>query len=292
MDRTYADLLPHLAAAFPHLDLRGLRPLASGWASEVYRTDGGFVMRVAKHALAWEHLQQEQRLLPLIAGDLAAEVARITDLAPPSERSPLGVAVHRMLEGVPAGPGDMTEAVAGDLGRFFAALHHVPLERAGAGGVRALEAAAQSLAWAEAVTPAVEDGEVRDALGAWLVGVRDGVRFASGPLVLCHFDAWSENLLLRDGRLAGVLDWGDAVLAPPAAEFAAISYYGPAFTLEVAEAYRAAGGSLPDGWREQARDYLVYRELRGLHTAATSESEEMADSLRKLRVALLEYEVR
>src|SRR5690606_30139652 len=117
---------------------------------------------------------------------------------------------------VPAGPRDMTAGVAGDLGRFFAAAHRVLLEQAQAGGVRALEAAAESLAWAEVVTPAIEDGEVRDALGAWLAGIGEGARFAGGPLVLCHFDAWSENLLLRDGRLAAVLDWGDAVLAPPA----------------------------------------------------------------------------
>ena len=38
--------------------------------------------------------------------------------------------------------------------------------------------------------------------------------------VLLHADLGPEHLLVRDGRLAGVIDWGDARLGDPALDYA------------------------------------------------------------------------
>ncbi|MEX1021507.1 MAG: phosphotransferase, partial [Dehalococcoidia bacterium] len=275
-------LAGRLAEAFPDLGAPMLTRLGAGWASDVFVTDGGLVVRVGRNDWAWRSFELEQRLLPAIAPHLPVEVARITHLAGPDERFPLGVAVHRMIEGDAATPADMTPALAADVGAFLAALHRVPLDVARGAGVRALETRRQVAAWAPEADVLIEDDTVRAALRDWARGVHDGSRFSGGATVLCHFDAWCENLILRDGALAGVLDFGDATLAAPAAEFAALSYYGPAFLDAAIEGYRHAGGASAVHL-DEVRDHLVYRELRGVTGATPAE---LPDELPKLRRAL------
>ena len=43
---------------------------------------------------------------------------------------------------------------------------------------------------------------------------------------LLHADLSSEHLLVRDGRLAGVIDWGDARVGDPALDYAKL-LHGP-----------------------------------------------------------------
>lgn len=286
-------LTARLRALFADLDVADLEPVASGYASEVFRSDRGHIVRVGKHPLAVDSYRLEQALLPGIASDLPVQVPVVTHLAPPSEAFPFSVAVHREIKGAPASPEAMSETVAEGLGQFLAALHRVPPGRAATLGVRVLEAWQDALAWARVCDPAIEDARVREALREWLVGVAEGTRFAAqqaAALTLCHFDAWCENLLLRDGRLVGVLDFGDACLAEPAAEWAALAYYPREFALATIEAYQEAGGAWPHDGFKRARDYLVYRELRGLHGALTGQPEEVEEYRGKVAFALLAYD--
>lgn len=42
----------------------------------------------------------------------------------------------------------------------------------------------------------------------------------SGDAALCHGDFWPENILWREGRITGVLDWEDAALGDPLSDLA------------------------------------------------------------------------
>lgn len=92
------------------------------------------------------------------------------------------------------------EKWADELGRALAVVHAVPSER-----MKGL--------------PSVFDhsGGSRDALGGSLA---DEVRsrwahIAASPMGLCHCDYWSGNVVWRDGRLTGIVDWSGGSRGPP-----------------------------------------------------------------------------
>jgi fructokinase len=112
-------------------------------------------------------------------------------------------------------------------------------------------------------------GRVRDELGAagadaWLARLRDGapaLRPLRGASRLVHSDYNGKNLLaLADGdgfRVTAVLDWEFAHSSSPLVDVGNLLRFTeeehPAFAAGAIEGFVAAGGSLPDGWRLQAR---------------------------------------
>jgi aminoglycoside phosphotransferase (APT) family kinase protein len=60
----------------------------------------------------------------------------------------------------------------------------------------------------------LNEGKIRDVLeAAWPLPQRN-------PTALLHGDFWPGNLLWRDGRLVGIIDWEDAALGDPLADLA------------------------------------------------------------------------
>jgi len=88
---------------------------------------------------------------------------------------------------------------ARQLGSALAALHAVPTERLGE-------------------LPSVFDrsGASQEMLGGPLApGVRSRwPQLVGSPKVLAHCDYWSGNVVWRDGRLTGIVDWSDASRGP------------------------------------------------------------------------------
>jgi aminoglycoside phosphotransferase len=66
--------------------------------------------------------------------------------------------------------------------------------------------------------------------------------------VLCHGDLKAAHILVDAGRLAGVIDWGDAVVADPWWDIARFAHRSPAESLSLLlEGYRPAAAD--DAWR-------------------------------------------
>jgi aminoglycoside phosphotransferase (APT) family kinase protein len=101
-----------------------------------------------------------------------------------------------------------------------------------------------------------------DRLNAWL-----------GTPSLTHADFNPSNILVRRNRdawrIAAVLDWEFALSATPALDFGNLLRppFGsrPPFVKALAQAYRAAGGFLPDDWLRIARmaDLFAWADLLG-----------------------------
>jgi len=86
-----------------------------------------------------------------------------------------------------------------------------------------------------------------------------------GEQALCHGDLVSEHVLARDGRLSGVVDWGDARVTDPALDLAwALNATSVAFGEAVA---RAAG--VDDDARARARDWWALEPWTAAHRRAT-----------------------
>jgi aminoglycoside phosphotransferase (APT) family kinase protein len=213
----------------------------------------------------------EQRWLPLLAPRLPLPVPVPVRTGVPAEGYPWPWSVVPLLPGEPAsdGPPFDPRLAATDLGGFFGALHvpappdapanpyrGVPLERRAATfeqNLATLDFAALDVA-AHDVAPQ----EGRDAvLAAWAAAL--AVPAWDGPPVWVHGDPHPANILIDDGRVSGVLDFGDITAGDPASDLSLVWMLLPAACHgDFRAAYAAAGhGALTDAVWARGRGWAV-----------------------------------
>jgi aminoglycoside phosphotransferase (APT) family kinase protein len=208
-----------LAAQFPQWAELPLVALpASGTDNIIYRLGDELSVRLPRRrGSAVEWLDKEFEWLPKLAPLLPLSVPAPIARGAPGEGYPHEWAVHGWLEGDDAtrAPLDLPRAAV-DLAELLASLRRIDPEGGpppvGRGGslrprderTRECIAALGDLIDAAAVTAAWET-----ALAApeW-----------RGPPMWIHGDLDARNLLVRDGRITGVLDWGAICVGDPACD--------------------------------------------------------------------------
>ena len=230
--------------------------------------------RLPRRALGASILANEQRWLPSLAPRLPLPVPVPVRTGVPGEGYPWPWSVVPFLPGVPAsdGPPFDPRLAARDLGGFFGALHvpappdapanpyrGVPLKRRAATfeqNLATLDLAALDIAVPDG---AVSGGQaVRDlVLAAWETAL--AVPPWDGPPVWVHGDPHPANILIRDGRVSGVLDFGDVTAGDPAADLSLAWMLLPAACHgDFRAAYAAAGhGLLTDAAWARGRGWAV-----------------------------------
>ena len=251
-----ADLVRRLLAA-QHPDLAALpvEPLANGWDNSLFRLGDELVARLPRRALGASILVNEQRWLPSLASRLPLPVPVPVRAGVPGEGYPWPWSVVPFLPGTPAadGPPFDPRQAAADLGGFFGALHvpappdapanpyrGVPLERRAATfeqNLAALDIAALEVAGSGG--PAGREA----VLAAWAAAL--AVPPWDGAPVWLHGDPHPANILIQDGRVSGVLDFGDMTAGDPAADLSLAWMLLPAECHGVFRAAYAAAGPGP-----------------------------------------------
>jgi aminoglycoside phosphotransferase (APT) family kinase protein len=172
----------------------------------------------------------EAEWLPRLRPHLPVEIPDVVAIGEPTREYPYTWGVYRWLDGAP--PVDGTAQLAHDLAAFLAALQRVDTAGAPRGTHRG-----GPLALRDRGTRAELDrlGDPR-ATAVWEAAV--AAPAWDGEPVWLHGDILEGNLLVRDGRLTGVLDWGAAAVGDPAFDYiAAWSLLSP-----VRDEFRAATG--------------------------------------------------
>ncbi|WP_290055862.1 aminoglycoside phosphotransferase family protein [Amycolatopsis solani] len=196
---------------FPRWAGLPLTPLASGGTvNAVYRLGDDLTVRLPLASAG----VGDQRVLAAL-GELPVAVPAVVARGEPAEGYPWPWAVHRWLEGSPAVEGE--PAPAGDLAEFVLALRAHPAS--GPPAYRGGPLSAVDDATRRAIAELDRTGEPFDApaaLADWAAAL-DAPQW-TGPPCWVHADLMPSNLLLRDGRLTGVLDWETAGLGDPACD--------------------------------------------------------------------------
>jgi aminoglycoside phosphotransferase (APT) family kinase protein len=255
------DLVRRLLAA-QHPDLAGLpvEPLANGWDNTLFRLGSGLAVRLPRRTLGASILVNEQRWLPVLAPRLPLPVPVPVRIGVPGEGYPWPWSVVEFLPGTPASDGVPFDPrlAAEDLGGFFGALHVVAPADAPANPVRGVPLASRAAKFAENLSALA--GEVdRDAVfPAWEAALAAPVW--SGAPVWMHGDPHPANILVRDGRVSGVLDFGDITAGDPASDLSLAwmllpaSYHGM-----FRAAYASVGhGSISDDTWARGRGWALY----------------------------------
>ena len=178
-----------------------------GWDFKVLILDDTWVVRWPRHRLAVEEIEQEVELLPALAPLLPVDVPQFEYVS----RDPWLVA-YRFIHGRPLVDED-PEGVRG----FLDALHAVDVDDVPAQRPDWLETYRRQADEFRRVVLPLLDPDERPRGEALLAEVETLTGFRPA---LTHSDLGPTHLLVRDGRLAGVIDWGDARVGDPALDYA------------------------------------------------------------------------
>jgi aminoglycoside phosphotransferase (APT) family kinase protein len=216
-----------LGEQFPELDGASARFLGEGWDNSVWVVEERWAFRFPRRAIAIPLVERELTVLPRLGPLLAVPIPVPRFVGSPSDSYPWPFFGAPLLPGREPADADLEDGeraeLAGSLGRFLRVLHaretldavdprralpidvnrrtdmanRVPRAREnlaylrGAGLWRPSAAAEQILASAETLSP------------------------SQAELVLVHGDLHLRHVLIADGALAAVIDFGDVCLADP-----------------------------------------------------------------------------
>ncbi|HEY9290519.1 MAG TPA: aminoglycoside phosphotransferase family protein [Microlunatus sp.] len=209
---------------FPHWAGLPVRPVADGgWDNRTFHLGSEMVVRIPSAAEYAQAVSKEQRWLPVLAADLPLPIPVPLAEGHPGPDYPHPWSVYRWLDGEPAAPDRIVDPVrfATDLADFLAALRRVEAADGPQPGIhnwfrggplRTYDANTQrSLTELAGV---VDVGLAREIWTDALAAGWDGVdRWF-------HGDIAEGNLLLRDGQLAAVIDFGTCGVGDPACDLA------------------------------------------------------------------------
>jgi len=211
-------------------DLAGL-PLARvpslGTVNALYRLGDDLVVRLPRAARWGGDVEREAAWLPVIAPHLSLDVPRVVAVGRPTDAYPCTWAVYAWLEGRSwdAAPPDDEREAARALARLVRELGAIDPAGAPRAGRRPLrEVDDETRAALDAAADLVDHDR---ATAVWAHAVA-GDPWRGAP-VWIHADLLSPNLLVRDGRLAAVVDWGTCGAGDPASDLVpAWAVLGPA----------------------------------------------------------------
>ena len=207
-----------LRTQFPELELASLRLAGEGWDNTAWLVDERWVFRFPRREIALDGVGRELRVLPALAPLLPLPIPQPLFVGRPAPEFPWP------FFGGPVVPGrelaetelddDARAALARPLGRFLRALHaaelavELPLDPIARADMRVrVPMARERLA-----ELGVADPRVEEILAAALELP------PSQRVALVHGDLHLRHVLVEEGRLSGVIDWGDVCRSDPAVD--------------------------------------------------------------------------
>jgi aminoglycoside phosphotransferase (APT) family kinase protein len=235
-----------LESQFPAWAGLPLRPLdAIGWDNTIFRLGDDLVVRLPRRQLGADVVQHEHRWLPTFAPRLPVPIPVPIGRGVPDLGYPWPWSVCPWIPGELAATTPSADgiAVAEELGRFVTALHEPAPADAPVNQFRGIPLADRDGITREALNRVRDRVDVDAALGAW----GDALAVPGWPdaKVWLHGDLHPANFLVADGRLSGVLDFGDLTGGDPATDL--VSGW-MLFSPPAREVLRQASGVDDDTW--------------------------------------------
>jgi aminoglycoside phosphotransferase (APT) family kinase protein len=261
--RLLHDRAPHLA------DLPLIR-VTNGWDNVIWRLGDVLAVRITRRAISVSLHAHEQRWLPVLAPHLPVPVPAAVVAAGPSAHFPWPWSVVPWYDGNTAERTPLSRAEAPALGRFLAALHMPAPEDAPSNPLRGvpLEHRQPSITeWTEHL-PTTGDHALITAARA--VFDRGLAAARSGERLWLHGDLHPRNVLVQDGRIAAVLDWGDMAAGDAATDLAEVWWL---FDLDAHSDFWSAYGEIPAATWHRGRAWAAVFGLSFLNFGLPNDPE-------------------
>lgn len=203
-----------------HPDLAGRRlaRVDAGWDNAVFRLGDDLVVRVPRREPAALLILHEQRWLPELAPRLPLPVPEPVRVGRPGATHPWAWSVVRWLPGSSAltTPPDDPIAAARTLGAFLRALHEPAPPDAPPNPYRGIPLGDRddlTRGWIDEVADRIDAARARACWEAHVALPR-----WDGPPLWLHGDLHPHNVIVRDGRVSAVIDFGDVTAGDPATD--------------------------------------------------------------------------
>ncbi|MFJ7334329.1 aminoglycoside phosphotransferase family protein [Streptomyces sp. NPDC101116] len=215
-----------------HPDLAGLaiREVAGGWGNQMWRLGDDLAVRMQRMDPTPEFLFKERRWLPVLASRLPLPVPTPVRFGEPSARFPKHWTVMTWVPGEPLDHGSISRGshAADALAGFLQALHveasaEAPISTDRGAHPRNCRDGFESLF--QAVAP---DDIAADVRAVWEDAV--AAHAWEGPRVWVHGDLHPANVVVSNGTLSGIVDFGAMFAGDPAWDLAAAWVLLPAGT--------------------------------------------------------------
>lgn len=257
-----ADLARRLVAAqFPEWADLDVTPVApGGWDNRTFRLGQSLLLRLPSAAPYAAQVEKEQLWLPRLAPLLPVAIPAPVAVGAPGEGYPWPWSVYEWLEGEPAAPELIADAVrfAADLAAFLGALHAIDPEDGPPPGPHSFHRSGPLSIYDDETRRAISllgdriDAEATTAVWEAALAAR-----WEGPPVWAHGDFAAGNLLVRNGVLSAVIDFGCCAVGDPACDLAI------AWTFLEGEAREAFRAGLPldrETWA-RGRGWTLWKAL-------------------------------
>ena len=217
-----------LEAQFPQwADLPIDRFPSGGTVNAIYRVGSEFAVRLPLNLTGVGHLERERSWLRFLGPQLPLATPESVGEGAPTADYPFPWSVHRWLEGEPwcLDTAPDSTASAQDLARFISAFRAIDLGGGPAGrpADRGRRLADRDGIVQAALAQLTEEIDTTAAAEVWQASAKAPVW--EGPPTWFHGDLLPGNVLLADGRLHAVIDFGGVGVGDPACDAA------PAWTM-------------------------------------------------------------
>ncbi|MFI6013593.1 phosphotransferase [Streptomyces sp. NPDC051243] len=207
-----------------------LSPAGAGTENTMYRLGDDLLVRIPRTVDKGEALRKELEWLPRLAPFLTSRIPAPVHAGMPTDDFPAVWSVFRWIDGDEVGPDTVQDwaALGADLAAVVRELHGIGLMGAArAGGLSWYRGGSLgpcdewvSGAFADCRTVAASEFDVDTLEQLWRAALT--LPEPSGPQVWLHGDLKPTNLLVREGRLQAVIDFGALSVGFPDAEHATL----------------------------------------------------------------------
>ncbi len=215
-----------------HPDLAGLpiREVAGGWGNQMWRLGDELTVRMQRMDPTPELQLKERRWLPVLAPRLPLPVPAPVRFGEPSGRFPKHWTVMTWVPGEPLDHGTISRGAhaADTLADFLRALHVEAPADAPIAADRGAHPRDCTGGFEEFLEAVALDSLADDVRAVWDDAV--AARAWEGPPVWVHGDLHPANVLVSEGTLSGIVDFGDLFAGDPAWDLAAAWVLLPAGT--------------------------------------------------------------
>ncbi len=230
-----------------HVQIHTCVRFGEGWDNVAYLVNGEWVFRFPRREIAVPLLETEIAVLPAL-DELPIPIPRPEHIGQPTELFAHPYLGYRVLTGETAcrvRPNDETRAAcAQPLGRFLRALHDVtPSGALPPDNFGRMDLQKRFQQATQRIREVVDAGAVESG-APWQSLLGDApLDYVPTSDVICHGDLYDRHVLLSDGRISGIIDWGDLHRGDPAVDLSMAHRFLPARALD---RFRAAYGEVSE----------------------------------------------
>ena len=262
-DEITADVAARLVAGqFPQWAHLPVVPVEiNGWDNTTFRLGDELSVRLPNSEAAAAQVRKEHRWLPFLAGRLPVPIPEPAAMGRPSEDFPRPWSVYRWLPGETASADRVPDPVgfAVGLAGFLTALHGVDTSGGPPAGAhnffRGAPLATYDKQTRDLIRERAGDIDADAATEVWDTAVASA--WERAPVWL-HGDFTGSNLLVDDGKLRAVIDFGGVAVGDPACDLVMEWVF---FSGESAMAFRRGLPHLDEATWARGRGWALWKAL-------------------------------